>query len=56
MNIGLAQIIMLSIMMLNIDITLAKHGERYEKEYNFPLTLFAVIMNIGLLTWGGFFS
>lgn len=56
MKIGIPQIIMLFIYVCAFGIDLAKHGEKEERTYDAGKSLVVIIINIGLLWWGGFFS
>ena len=49
------QIIMIIIMAMNLGINLVKNGEPKSETYSFPVSLVSVVINVGLLIWGGFF-
>lgn len=49
------QIIMISIMAMNIGITLVKDGTPREDKYSLPISLVSTAINVALLKWGGFF-
>ena len=50
------QIIMLCLFVFNLAINMAKHGEVKEGEkYNAGTTFLAIMLDVGLLWWGGFF-
>ena len=49
------QIIMIIIMAMNLGINLVKNGEPKNETYSFSISLVSVVINIGLLIWGGFF-
>ena len=49
------QIIMIIIMAMNLGINLVKNGEPKNETYSFPVSLVSVVVNVGLLIWGGFF-
>ena len=53
---GIPQIIMIVIYGIGLGIHLAKNGEPREDKYSFGIELIAVICEVGLLYWGGFFS
>lgn len=56
MNFGLWQIVYLGLMILGIGITLAKHGEPKEGNYNVIVTIISVAIEIAIVAAGGFFS
>jgi len=49
------QIIWLAIALLSLGIELAKHGERKTDRHNFFLTLLATVLELVILSYGGFF-
>ena len=49
------QIIIICLSAMALGITLAKNGEP-EGNYCFGSTLFATVINISILYWGGFFG
>lgn len=53
---GVPQICYIVIITLGLGISLAKHGEPKEDNYNFFTTLIASAIQIGLLILGGFFK
>ena len=50
-----SQLILLGLLVLNISITLAKHGEPQPK-HNFWSTFVSTLIIVGLLYWSGFFN
>lgn len=50
------QIFMIVLWGAGLGIEAAHHGERKNENHNFWVTLFAVLVEFGLLTWGGFFK
>lgn len=50
------QIIWLTINLLGLGISLAKHGEPKEGKYSFWWTLLSLLINVALLYWGSFFG
>jgi len=51
------QIIMLSIVLLNLLISAHLHGKpKKEKNYNFFVNLIAYSIQLGIMYWGGFFD
>lgn len=50
------QIIMIIIMAMNLGINLVKNGEPKDETYSFPVSLISIVINVGLLIWGGFFG
>lgn len=55
MKFGIWQIIMLSIIFINLGITLSRHGETHETKYNIFVQLIASTINFVILKMGGFF-
>lgn len=53
---GIPQICYIVIIALGLGITLAKHGEPKEDNYNFFTALFGAFIQVGLLILGGFFK
>lgn len=53
---GIPQIFMIVLWGAGLGIEAAHHGERKNENHNFWVTLFAVLVEFGLLTWGGFFK
>ncbi len=49
------QIIYLALIMMDIGISLAKHGEPKNEKYNVWITLASAAIIVALLKWGGFF-
>ena len=49
------QLIFLGLLVLNIGISLAKHGDPQPK-YSFWSTFVSTLITVGLLYWGGFFN
>lgn len=57
MKIEAPQIIMICLCVFNLAINMAKHGEVKEGEkYNAGITFLSIMIEIGLLWWGGFFG
>jgi hypothetical protein len=54
-RIGWPQVIMIVIMGANVGISLAKHGEPHEGNYNFITALIAALLEYWILKAGGFF-
>lgn len=52
---GVPQICYIILITLGLGISLAKHGEPREDNYNFFATLLSASIQIGLLILGGFF-
>ena len=50
------QIIVLVLYSITIGIEMAQHGETYVTKHNVFITMIGVVMMLGLLWWGGFFS
>lgn len=50
------QIIVLCLVVFNLGITAARHGEIETREYNFFVSLLAQAITLLLLYWGGFFD
>jgi hypothetical protein len=55
MVIGWPQGILVSLLLLSLGISLAKHGES-RGAYSFGTVFFAVVLELFLLWWGGFFA
>lgn len=53
---GAPQITFLVLYVLNLGVALAKHGEEEIRQYNFISRTVGILIQIGLLYWGGFFS
>ena len=53
---GIPQIIIVILYALNVGITLTKHGEPKEGNYNVFSTLIGTAISVGILWWGGFFG
>lgn len=53
---GIPQIIYIILLAMNLGVALAKHGQPKNTNYNFVAQLIAVIIEAGVLYWGGFFS
>lgn len=53
---GIPQICYIVIITLGLGISLAKHGEPKEDNYNFFTALIGAAIQIGLLILGGFFG
>lgn len=52
---GTIQMVYLAIMLLNLGIHLAKHGEPRNENYNFWMCLIASVIEYAILKYGGFF-
>jgi len=51
------QIIMVCLFVFNLAIHMAKHGETKEGEkYNAGITFLSIMIETGILWWGGFFG
>lgn len=53
---GIPQIIMVGIYILNLGVALTRHGEQKKEKYNFFAQFLGTAIGIALLYWGGFFS
>ncbi|QXF03598.1 MULTISPECIES: hypothetical protein [Xanthomonas] len=53
---GAAQLIYLSLVMLELGLEIAKHGEPKTGRHNAGSTIVATILILALLWWGGFFG
>jgi hypothetical protein len=51
-----AQIAMAIMLAMSLGIDLAKHGEPKTGNYNFWTGLISLIIQTGILAWGGFWS
>ena len=56
MKLGIPQLIILAIYMLDLGISLAKHGEPKKGKYSFWTTLIGSLIGLYILNCGGFFS
>ena len=56
MRVGIPQIIWLVLAVLSVGIALAKNGERKKENYSFFTALIATIIEIIILSYGGFFK
>jgi hypothetical protein len=56
MTIGLPQIIYCALLFMALGLSLAQHGQTKPKTENFWTTLLAVIIQLALMWWGGFFG
>jgi hypothetical protein len=56
MRLEAPQIIILVVNVLGIGFAMAKHGEPRNEKYNFFITLIAAIIEIVILSYGGFFN
>ncbi len=54
-KIGWPQVTMMIIMGANVGISLAKHGEPREGNYNFIITMISALLEYWILKAGGFF-
>ena len=50
------QVITLCLYGASLGLSLAKHGKPREGTESFWISLFATVMQLGLLWWGGFFG
>lgn len=55
-NLGLPQIIYLTLMFLGLGIAIEQHGKPKEGITNFWVTFLATAISVSLLAWGGFFA
>ena len=55
-NLGLPQIIYLTLVFLSLGIALEQHGTPKEGNNNFWVNFIATAITISLLAWGGFFK
>ncbi len=55
-NLGLPQIIYLTLVCLSLGIAIEQHGKPKEGINNFWVTLIGTVISILLLAWGGFFA
>ena len=55
-NLGLPQIIYLTLMFLSLGIALEQHGTPKEGVNNFWVSLIVTAISVSLLAWGGFFK
>lgn len=53
---GAPQITYLIISALGVGIVMTKHGEGRTDKYNFWTTLLGILVQIGIMYWGGFFG
>ena len=54
LSIGIPQVVMLVICLLNVVMSAIHHGEEQEP-YNVWTTLVGIAINLAILKWGGFF-
>ena len=54
-NVGIPQIIVITLLSTGIVIDALLHGKRHEAKHNFWLSFMKRMGTIGLLIWGGFF-
>lgn len=54
LSIGVPQIVILVLYLLNIALSAVHHGEE-QKPYNVWMTMLGVAINFTILKWGGFF-
>ena len=54
-TLGIPQIIICILYVINLGIYAIKHGEPRDGDYNFWVGLIATGINVALLKWGGFF-
>lgn len=55
MYLGVPQFIWMVLAILNLGVSLVKHGEP-QTEYNFWHSVIGVGLSFGILLWGGFFK
>ena len=55
-NLGIPQIIYLTLVFIGLGITIEQHGTPKEGINNFWVTFIADALTISLLVWGGFFN
>jgi len=51
---GIPQILWVALMSLSLGIVASKHGQSYK--YNIWYSLICILIQVGLLYWGGFFG
>ena len=57
MKFGAPEIIMIGIYIFALAVDMTRHGEsKMDETYNAGTTFIAILINIGLLWWGGFFK
>jgi hypothetical protein len=56
MKLGIPQIILIGLYMISLGIELARNGQDKTGKYNVVTTFVALVLILGLLYWGGFFS
>lgn len=56
MTLGLPQIIMTALLLLSLGISIAQHGTPKTGHNNAWINFIAVVINIALLYWGGFYE
>lgn len=54
LSIGVPQIVILVLYLLNFVLSAVHHGEEQEP-YNVWMTMLGIAVNIAILKWGGFF-
>lgn len=54
-SIGVPQIVILVLYLVNIALSAIHHGEEQEP-YNVWVTMLGIAINFAILKWGGFFS
>lgn len=54
LSIGIPQVVMLVICLLNVVMSAIHHGEEQDP-YNVWTTLIGIAINLAILKWGGFF-
>jgi len=53
---GLPQLIVIGLTLMELGFAMAKHGEYKNDTYNFWLTLTSNVITLSILNWGGFFK
>ena len=56
MVLHLPQLILLALYSVELGMVLAYHGQPKTGRYNFSVTFFAIVLNLSILYWGGFFG
>lgn len=56
MKLGIPQMIYVGMLIMTVGFNLAKHGERRQDHYSFFWALLGAIIDIVLLSYGGFFK
>ena len=56
LSLHIPQILFLVLLCMGLGQHLAKNGEQRADKYNFGLALICTVIEVALLTWGGFFT